>query len=223
MDKFRLRPKTEIHTHSEVHAGAWEDGPLAVRIYKPDWGMPAVQSRWLGIKYPTLAKHLAGRRLAKEDELIIGELLIDPKATESKQLAQTGLSIHGVARRIMAETRESLHKLAVEAQVEGSPVSTVDFFVGVSRLSASTANSTSEKPLPSVAEMFGFEVFEIDENPNIPVVPSASEIAAQGVYEQSGIDAEKAKEILKKRTNSIAILSKARLIELYGQPETAVE
>jgi hypothetical protein len=216
MDRFKLRPDTEIHTHAGVHKGAWENESLAVRIYKPDWGMPSVTSEELSTKYPQLAEHLGGKRLPKDEEITVGEILIDPKATLSTQLLQSGIPIGAIARRITEITKKSLHALAVEARTKGTAVSEVDFFVGISRLASATDRSTAKKPIPSAAKTLGFEIFSIDEHPNIPETTSRSEDLAKKVYMVAGVSERQAANITKRRRQAVAVMSKQRLIELYG-------
>ena len=153
-----------------------------------------------------MEKALGRERYNETSPLVVGKLDIDPfKKTEDGELskyAQEGRPVVTAGAEMLADVQVALKKIAKEMQGHTEPLSHVDYIMGISRLG-------------SVAGYFGFDTYALPDTPERQNHPSYKHAEEANI--QAGMDPEKAQKKARQKPITLAVISKKKLLELYGQ------
>lgn len=191
--------------------GRWRNGPLSISVGPAYFGTQGVSMTDLASrtefasKYPELEEPLAAEKFDKISPIIIGRIDIgNSKTGESgfhEKYMRDGKSVIFAGAELLKDTRAAFQEAAKSIQGGESPLSDVDYFIGVSRLG-------------SVAGHLGFDMFPLSKETGHD---HQSHEYAKEANLLSGMESTKAAEKATKRPATLAVISKKKFLELYGQ------
>lgn len=195
----------------------WEEGVVKVEM-RPLLDSPIANMELAQVKdaprfrelYPLLYAVMAATDEDPENSGgTIGEIGIftEEPAEDSPPTVSVdaGKEILRESREVKADIERALRRLASDAQAGHPSLENVDYFVGVSRLA-------------TIAARYGFDVFELQSEDD---VPHFSHKFAVDTYVRHGMDPDKASAIAQKRPAALAIITRQKLIDLYGNTPEA--
>ncbi|MDO8514377.1 MAG: hypothetical protein Q7S50_02420 [bacterium] len=189
---------------SPLPNNTWLAGPLSISLYGSSSDIREKQIPYipgvLATKYPDLYKQLSEKPTSSGMETI-AVLSIDSYGLDSKKSIARGETPAKVAMNMKKESEEALRQLARYIAADVSPFDHIEYFVGFSRLAHG-------------ARLLGFDVF-LDPAKAANGTHS-SKMAAQN-HHMAGHSWDAVEQIVAKHAPALAVLPKARLLELYGK------